>query len=174
MKNSLLRADKEFIQVYNSYFETVYRVCLMYLKNIQDTEDAVQSTFIKFLQYNGTFNNQEHIKAWLIVTASNTCKNFLKHWWRKNVDIDSLQEQLTISNNENKYIFEKIMNLPQKYKLIIYLYYYEGYKLKEIAEKLNMNDSTVRSYLRRRRNLLRDIIIYFILIICWMYRRKSC
>lgn len=93
----------------------------MYLKNIQDTEDAVQSTFIKFLQYNGTFNNQEHIKAWLIVTASNTCKNFLKHWWRKNVDIDSLQEQLTISNNENKYIFEKIMNLPQKYKLIIYL-----------------------------------------------------
>nr|WP_286173021.1 sigma-70 family RNA polymerase sigma factor [Caproiciproducens sp. MSJ-32] len=169
-----MRADKEFIQVYNSYFETVYRVCLMYLKNIQDTEDAVQSTFIKFLQYNGTFNNQEHIKAWLIVTASNTCKNFLKHWWRKNVDIDSLQEQLTISNNENKYIFEKIMNLPQKYKLIIYLYYYEGYKLKEIAEKLNMNDSTVRSYLRRRRNLLRDIIIYFILIICWMYRRKSC
>ncbi|ASW44112.1 MAG: sigma-70 family RNA polymerase sigma factor [Clostridiales bacterium] len=158
MKNSLLRADKEFIQVYNSYFETVYRVCFMYLKNIQDTEDAVQSTFIKFLQYKGTFKNQEHIKAWLIVTASNNCKNFLKHWWRKNINIDSLQEKFITFNEENKYIFEKIMNLPQKYKLIIYLYYYEGYKLKEIAEKLKMNDSTVRSYLRRGRNLLRNII----------------
>jgi len=130
----------------------------MYLKNIQDTEDAVQSTFIKFLQYKGTFKNQEHIKAWLIVTASNNCKNFLKHWWRKNINIDSLQEKFITFNEENKYIFEKIMNLPQKYKLIIYLYYYEGYKLKEIAEKLKMNDSTVRSYLRRGRNLLRDII----------------
>lgn len=130
----------------------------MYLKNIQDTEDAVQSTFIKFLQYKGTFKDQEHIKAWLIVTASNNCKNFLKHWWRKNIDIDSLQEKFITFNEENKYIFEKIMNLPQKYKLIIYLYYYEGYKLKEIAEKLKMNDSTVRSYLRRGRNLLRDII----------------
>ncbi|WP_257789698.1 RNA polymerase sigma factor [Clostridium isatidis] len=153
-----MRADKEFIQVYNSYFETVYRVCFMYLKNIQDTEDAVQSTFIKFLQYKGTFKNQEHIKAWLIVTASNNCKNFLKHWWRKNINIDSLQEKFITFNEENKYIFEKIMNLPQKYKLIIYLYYYEGYKLKEIAEKLKMNDSTVRSYLRRGRNLLRNII----------------
>lgn len=130
----------------------------MYLKNIQDTEDAVQSTFIKFLQYKGTFKNQEHIKAWLIVTASNNCKNFLKHWWRKNINIDSLQEKFITFNEENKYIFEKIMNLPQKYKLIIYLYYYEGYKLKEIAEKLKMNDSTVRSYLRRGRNLLRNII----------------
>ncbi|WP_418222880.1 RNA polymerase sigma factor [Clostridium isatidis] len=130
----------------------------MYLKNIQDTEDAVQSTFIKFLQYKGTFKNQEHIKAWLIVTASNNCKNFLKHWWRKNINIDSLQEKFITFNEENKYIFEKIINLPQKYKLIIYLYYYEGYKLKEIAEKLKMNDSTVRSYLRRGRNLLRNII----------------
>lgn len=130
----------------------------MYLKNIQDTEDAVQSTFIKFLQYKGTFKNQEHIKAWLIVTASNNCKNFLKHWWRKNINIDSLQEKFITFNEENKYIFEKIMNLPQKYKLIIYLYYYEGYKLKEIAEKLKMNDFTVRSYLRRGRNLLRNII----------------
>jgi RNA polymerase sigma factor (sigma-70 family) len=130
----------------------------MYLKNKHDTEDALQTTFIKFMQHNRDFTDNEHIKAWLIITASNICKNQLKHWWRKNVDIDSIQEQHTNSNNENSYVFEKIMNLPKKYKLIIYLYYYEGYKLKEIAEKLNMNDSTVRSYLHRGRNLLREII----------------
>ena len=128
------------------------------MKNKQDTEDAVQTTFIKYLEYKGEFKDSEHIKAWLIVTASNVCKNNLKHWWRKTVDIDSLEEMSTTDITDNYFLLDKILSLPKKYKLIIYMYYYEGYKIKEIANKLNMKDSTVKSYLHRGRNLLKEVI----------------
>lgn len=158
MSISLLSGDKEFIQIYNKYIDTVYRVCFMYMKNKQDTEDVVQITFIKFLEYKGEFKDCDHIKAWLIITASNVCKNHLKHWWRKTVNIDSLEDMYSNINDDNYFLLDKILNLPKKYKLIIYMYYYEGYKIKEIADKLNMKDSTVKSYLHRGRNLLKEVI----------------
>ena len=158
MSISLFSGNKEFIQIYNRYINTVYRVCFMYMKNKEDTEDAVQTTFVKYLEYKGEFKDSEHLKACFIVTASNVCKNNLKHWWRKTVDINSLEERSVRNINDTSFLLEKILSLPKKYKLIIYMYYYEGYKIKEIANKLNMKDSTVKSYLHRGRNLLKEVI----------------
>ena len=67
MSISLLSGNKEFIQIYNRYINTVYRVCFMYMKNKQDTEDAVQTTFIKYLEYKGEFKDSEHIKLGLLL-----------------------------------------------------------------------------------------------------------
>lgn len=158
METSLLRTNKEFIQIYDKYINTVYRVCFMYLKNTSDTEDAVQNTFIKYLEYKKEFQNEDHIKAWLIVTASNHCKNQLSHWFRKVICLNKLEESPFFDDENNNYILDKIMTLPKKYKLVIYMYYYEGYSIKEISEKINMNDSTVRSQLHRGRKLLKTFI----------------
>lgn len=156
MKNSLLRTDKEIVQIYNRHVNTVYKICYMYLKNKYDAEDATQTVFIKLINYKKQFENEEHEKAWLIVTASNTCKNNLKYWWHKVTKMESLDEVANLSKEDKT--LSKILKLPNKYKLIIYMHYYEGYKTNEIALKLNMNDSTVRSYLKRGRNMLKQMI----------------
>lgn len=156
MSNSLLRTNKEIIQIYNKYVDKIYCICFMYMKNKPDTEDAVQNTFIKYMNCNKQFQNEEHEEAWLIITASNICKNNLKHWFRKNLEID--ESYKLIKNNDIDETLNLLLKLPKKYKLIIYLHYYEGYKTDEIANKLNLNNSTVRSYLLRGRRMLKNII----------------
>lgn len=152
--NLLIENNEDFIDIYNKYVETVYRICYMYYKNQNDTEDAVQTTFIKLLESKKTFNDYEHIKAWLIVTASNICKNSLKHWYKK---ITRLEEEDDIkSSTPHTELLNSVLNLPKKYKIIIYMYYYEGYNSREIAKILNKNESTIRTYLKNGRSLLKD------------------
>ena len=83
MSISLLRADKEIAEIFERQYKTVYRVCFAYMKTASDTEDAVQDTFIQLIQASPEFESNEHEKAWLIRTASNVCRNVLKHWWRR-------------------------------------------------------------------------------------------
>ena len=85
---SLERTDREITELYQRHVDTVYRVCYSYMKNRADTEDMVQDTFIKLISSGVCFQSAEHEKAWLIVTASNLCKNALRHWWRRRENID--------------------------------------------------------------------------------------
>lgn len=152
--NLCIRTDKDIERIYNQYFDMVYRVCFMYFKNKHDTLDAVQTTFIKLMEYRGEFHSQEHIKAWLLVTSSNICKNSLKHWWHQKVTFDEeVEGSVNFTSNE---LLEFIVSLPKKYKIILYLYYYEGYKTKEIASMLKINESTIRSQLLKARTLLKQ------------------
>ena len=77
---SLLRTDEEIMGIYNRHVDTVYRVCFSYMKNKSETEDMVQETFLRLITSKKTFDNERHEKAWLIVTASNLCKDSLKKW----------------------------------------------------------------------------------------------
>lgn len=156
MESSLLCADKEITRLYNQYVNMVYQICFLYLKNRADTEDAVQTTFIKLLSEKKPFQSEEHVKAWLIRTASNICKNQVTHWWRKNVEIDYVTEfGLTDQANDT---LEALMHLPEKYKTVIYMYYYMGYKAEEIAQILNQKHTTIRSLLSRGRERLKKMI----------------
>lgn len=83
MSKSLLRTDKEIAEIYKRHSKTVYRVCFAYMKNPADTEDAVQDTFFQLIKSGPAFESEEHEKAWLIRTATNICKNVLRHWWRR-------------------------------------------------------------------------------------------
>ena len=126
------------------------------MKNTADTEDAVQATFIKLMEYKGTLRDTEHEKAWLIVTASNLCRDILRKWWRKNINIDTVSDsKKTMAVFERDEILELVLALPVKYKIPVYLYYYEGYKAVEIAKILGKNESTIRSYLHSGRNFLK-------------------
>jgi len=157
VSTSLLRTNKDFMAIYERHVDTVYRVCFMYMKNEVDTEDMVQTTFLKLWSYGGTFENVEHEKAWLIVTASNLCKNFFRCAWKKYTSFD-LQENLAVKKETYDETLEAVLQLPQRYKIVIYLYYYEGYRSNEIARLLNAKESTIRSHLHKGRKLLKEIL----------------
>lgn len=157
MKSSL-RTDEEIEKIYNRHVDTVYRICFSFMKNAADTEDIVQETFLKLIASGKNFQSEEHEKAWLIVTASNTCKDALKNW-RRNVenieDHPGLKDNTTYKEN---YMLDAILSLPVKYKDVVYLYYYEGYKTHEIAKMLHCSASTIRNRLSRARKLLKDYL----------------
>jgi len=155
----LIKDDKDIIAIYNKYVDTVYRVAFMYLKNKSDAEDVLQNTFIKLMQNKDKIKSLEHAKAWLILTATNMCKNHLAYWWRKNSDIDNINEGYLAANDSNSEVLNAVLRLPNKYKTVIYLYYYEGYNSVEIASMLKKKEATVRYLLFEGRNKLKDLIV---------------
>ena len=145
-------------EIYRRHFEMVYRVSFSYLKNPSDAEDVTADVFAKLMQKNVSFQNAEHEKAWLIRTAINTCKDNLSHWWRSRADIDDYEN---LHGDEPFHIDETlkvVMELPTRYKDVIYLYYYEGYTSEEIARLLRKPHSTIRNHLREARNLLKGVL----------------
>jgi len=156
VSNSALRTDEEITRIYKKYVDMVYKICFMMSKNIHETEDATQNVFIKLIKHLDDFKSDEHIKAWLIVTAQNECKNMLKHWFRsKRSDLDSVPEATYEDKNESDDTLEKVMSLDDKYRLPIYMYYYEGYSTSEISQILNIKHSTLRTHLSVGRQKLK-------------------
>jgi len=155
-KNSLLRTDKEIAELYERHKNTVYRVCFAYMKNVMDTEDAVQDTFCKMIKSGAAFENAEHEKAWLIRTATNLCKNALRYWWRKRESLEDHENLQSDDPFEIDGVFSVVMGLPDKYKTVVYLYYYEGYDSVEISNILHKPQSTIRYYLNEAKKILRE------------------
>ena len=145
-------------EVYRRHFDMVYRISFSYMKNPSDTEDAAADVFAKLIQKGIAFQNDEHEKAWLIRTAINTCKDYLSHWWRRRADIDDYQNLQSDNLFHIDETLKFVLELPARYKDVIYLYYYEGYTSDEIAGILGRPRSTVRNHLREARNLLRGIL----------------
>ena len=157
MANSLLRTGKEIAEIYERHKDTIYRVCFAYMKNAMDTEDVIQDTFFNLIKSGAMFESTEHEKAWLIRAASNLCKNKLRHWWRKNRENLEDYKNLQAKNNfEIDDTFSIVMGLPDKYKTVVYLYYYECYDSVEISEILQKPQSTIRYYLSNARKILRE------------------
>ncbi len=151
--------ETEFKEIYEKYVDMIYRICFMYLKNVAETEDATQNVFLKFIKASKSFQNEEHIKASLIVTAQNECKNVLKHWWkRKRIPLENVDEGSYLDNFEKDKVLNEVLKLPDKYKLPLYMYYYEGYSTKEIAQILKVNYSTIRTRMVSARNILRLVL----------------
>lgn len=153
---SSLRTDEEFMEIYNRHVDTVYRVCFSFMKNAADTEDMVQETFLKLISCKKEFASEEHEKAWLIVTASNTCRDELRRFKRRLAYISSCLRQENNGQAEpGDDVSELLLSLPPKYKEVVYLHYYEGYRTSEIAGMLHCSASTVRNQLLRARKLLK-------------------
>ena len=147
----------EFVEVYYRHVDTVYRVCYSFMKNQADTEDMVQETFIRLLSTNKCFENVRHEKAWLIVTASNICKDTLKKWWRRS---ENIEDFLNIAQEpkQDDDVLEAILQLPPDFKDAVYMYYYEGFTTVEIAQYLHCPESTVRSRLMRAKQKLQVML----------------
>ena len=143
-----MKINDGFSEVYERNVGSVYRICLMHLRNVCDAEDATQAVFLKYLKNSQTFSDFEHEKAWFIVTARNQCRDMLKCWWRtKRSDIFEVADKTVRFDSEEDILLERLMTLPPKYKEVLYLYYYEEYCVKEISELIDRNESTIRTQL---------------------------
>lgn len=151
-----LRTDNGFLETYHLYVDMVYHICLMYMKNKYDAEDIVQETFVKLLKRGQDFEREEHKKAWLIVTATNLCKDQLKHWWQKRKSLEEYE------GSDHRELVDTtlmaVMELPKKYRIVVYLYYYQGYNSTEIAAILKKPSSTIRSNLSKAKSLLKKTL----------------
>ena len=152
---TLQRTGKDITEIYDRQVDTVYRICFSFMKNTADTEDMVQETFLRLLGSGVGFVSEEHEKAWLIVTASNLCKDTLKKWWRRTEDIDDPALGLQQPPVEIDEVLDAIMKLPADQKCVVYMYYYEGYSTADIAAYLRCPHATVRSRLSRARRTLK-------------------
>ena len=155
--DSLLCTDKEFAEIYQRNKDMVYRMCYLYLKNSADAEDAAQTVFLKWLRSNQMFNEQEHEKAWFITTAKNHCKDILKSRWRTHrISFDDLPEvPCWDKDKEPGEVLIKLLSLSEKYKTVLYLFYFEEYSIKEIAAILKRKESTIQTQLSRGRKYLK-------------------
>ncbi|MDR1132141.1 MAG: RNA polymerase sigma factor [Oscillospiraceae bacterium] len=152
------RPEKSFEEIYRQHFAMVYRVCFSYMKNAADAEDAAADAFLKLLKNGRVFQSAEHEKAWLLRTAINTCKDYLKHWRRSCADIADYENLQSASSFHIDETLKAVMELPAHCKAVIYLYYYEGYTTEEIAGLLKKPHATIRYHLREARNLLRGVL----------------
>lgn len=151
-----LSATTDIEALFRRHFAAVYRLCYSYLGSSADAEDATQTVFLKLLDNPREFESEDHERAWLLVCASNHCKDLLKS--AGNTRVFALPEYETSRMGTSDQVDETIdavMSLPIKYKDCVYLHYYEGYKTKEIGKMLGIPGSTVRNRLREARELLR-------------------
>lgn len=139
------------------YADTVKRISFMYIKNHTDADDIMQEVFIKYMLHDGNFKSDIHEKAWIMLVAANQCKDYLKSYWKRNVS--SIGERdFAAPKEEETGILEYVKMLPEKYRMFIYLFYYENYTVPEISEMTGINTNTIYSGLYRARTLLKDYI----------------
>ncbi len=152
-----MRDEQDLKLAIENYADTVKRICVVYLKNMADTEDVFQNVFLKYYKSSARFESEEHKKAWFIRVAINECKDLLKSFFRRNsVPIDEAREFVVEENfNENSYIREMVLKLPEKYRLAIYLHYFEGYSAVDIGKMLSKNVNSIYTLLARGRELLK-------------------
>ena len=144
----------EFGLFYNKYKNYVYRLCYSYMKRAADAEDCAEDVFVKVLACNRKFTDEEHEKRWLAVAAANHCKNKLKQRKRDDAYLAEAAEDIPEKENNDE-VLEAVLSLPDKYKSVVWLYYYDGYKTGEIAKILKKPPSTVRNLLSDARALLK-------------------
>ena len=140
------------------YSDMILRICYLYLKQTQDAEDICQDVFLKLLLRETDFTSLEHEKAWIIRTTINSCKDHLRRaFFRKSVPLETARE-LSAPAVEESYLLDKVLQLLEKYRISLFLYYYEGYKVYEIAELLGKQPNTVSAYLSRGKRKLKAMI----------------
>ncbi len=157
MTQKPIKTDEEIREIVDKYSSLIFRISYCILANSEDARDAVQETFLKYITKAPEFNSDEHQKAWLIKVATNISKNMLIFRLKR--------ESISLSDVENIGIGEEgcetlelIMNLPTKHKIVMTLYYVEGYQSKEIAEILGIKEDAVRKRLQKGRELLKKEI----------------
>lgn len=148
--------EQYVLQVYTRHKNALYRLCYCYMGNVQDASDAMQNALVKLLERDEEFESAEHERGWMMKVGANECRQILRHWWRKREDLDLFEEYAAQEERyEENGILSLVMALPVKYRVPIYMYYYEGYSTKEISRILHIKESTIFSRLRRGRQQLR-------------------
>ena len=144
-------------ELFEKYQNNLYIIAFQICKNTEDAKDVVQDTFLQYYSLKKEFDNEQHIRAWLIRVAIKKAKNINCAFWRRNkMSLEDYIETLVFETPESEELFETVMNLPEKYRIVIHLFYYEDYTIHEIAEILKLSESNVKVRLSRGRSLLKE------------------
>ena len=151
-----LTKNEVFALAVQRYSDAVYRAAMHNCSRPADAEDVVQDVFEKLLNYSGTFESEEHLKAWLLRVAINRCRDLTRAACQKNVELDeNIPAPDTLPDGS---VMDAIRALPENYRNVVYLHYYEGYTTAEIGRMMGVPTNTVLSWLRRARAQLHTML----------------
>lgn len=154
-----MRSDREVEQAMSRQADTVRRLCMLHLKNHADTEDIFQTVFLKYALCDAAFESQAHENAWFVRVTLNACRDLLKSFFRsRTVSLDTLLDFPQEIREEHREVLEAVLSLPEKYRVPIYLHYYEGYTAPEIGDLLKKNVNTVYTLLNRGKSMLKEAL----------------
>ncbi len=149
--------NEKATRLIDTYGNAILRMAYSYMHNMSDAEDILQETLIQYLKASPDFRDENHEKAWLLRVCGNISKNRIKYNALR--DTDELQDELQTENKEDlSFVWDAVKKLPQKYREVIHLFYYENLSTKEISSILDRKESTVRSDLKRGREALKQIL----------------
>ena len=152
-----MKSTEDVNRVMEAYADMVRRICFVHLKDRHDTEDVFQNVYMKYLLYEGSFESREHEKAWFVRVTINACTDWLRALSRRKwVSLDALSEERAVLDDVSHEVLEAVMKLPEKYRDVIYLFYYEEYTAVEIAKILGKKENTVSTWLSRAKDILRE------------------
>ena len=136
----------------------VFAAAYSLLKNRADAEDVVQDTFLRYFTDQKQFESEEHLRAWLLRAAMNRAKDLLRSARRRELPLEEAPEALDFPSDESRALFRAVAELPETYRIVIHLHYYEDYSVKEIGQLLRLPQATVKTRLFRGRRLLRQAL----------------
>lgn len=150
--------EREYTEAAERYLDMIYRIALNWFRHPADAEDASQNVMLRLWRTETDFSGEEHLKRWLVKVTVNECKRISLHPWRTRRA--SLEECAgpVIDDREKRELYEAVMDLPGKYRVPLYLYYYEGYAVSEVGELLGLKSSTVQTRLARGREKLKHML----------------
>lgn len=150
-----LSVDEAFRRYGDRVFSAAFSIC----RNREDAYDTVQDTFLKYHTQNADYADESHLKAWLLRVAINRARDITGAFWRRNrVSWEDNMNELEFEQPEDRSLFEAVMQLPEKYRIVIHLHYYEEYSIEEISRTVRRSPGTVKSQLNRGRKLLKSIL----------------
>ena len=146
----------EFARAAQEYGDTIYRVAFHALNNRADAEDVMQTVLLKLLEHREAFESEAHQKHWILRVAVNESRKVMRSFWRRtSVPLEEWQEAAAPEDAARTEVLEAVMALEPKYRVAVYLYYYEGLTVAETAAAMRANVSTVQTWLLRARARLR-------------------
>ena len=155
-----MRSEQDAIRAIERYSDTVRRLCAVHLKNDADTEDIFQTVFLKYVLSSVSFESEEHEKAWFIRVTINACKDLLKSFFhRHTISLDDVTERPAELPPDYRDVWEAVISLPEKYRDVVYLHYYEGCTAPQISRILGKNVHTIYTLLTRSKQMLREKLV---------------
>lgn len=150
----------EFREFYDRQVKRVYRLAMVMMGNISDAEDVTQTVFLKAWEKKPDFRDADHEIAWILTTTRNQCKDIHKSFYRrKRADLENAPEpQVTLETQMDSEIWEALQSLAEKYRMVLYLYYYEGYSVRELSVILRRRESTLQTQLVTGRKQMKSLL----------------
>ena len=147
-----------FIQRAQRYMDDLFRLAFSWLKSRADADDVTQTVLLRLYETDKIFESEEHVRHWLVRVTINECKKYWRSPWRRTEDFTDYANTLVFEQPEASGLFDAVMALGPKYRIVIFLYYYEGYSSEEISQVLKLPRGTVGTRLKRGREQLKQTL----------------